>query len=186
MVLLAFSKKINTHADCLRPEKTVTANVLLNIPSVTIDKFNIPTLSKDSKLSLHTKVSGYTRNFRDKPAQTEDFERTRKILNQCKKVILFLEKQEYRINFPLFFNLSMIDQALVAMIRAHSSEVQYCVLPNRTRRAIQGEESGWGKVWLVQSPIPASNTEDSNKNIGSLTIVRATQKVKSRRTVKKS
>ena len=176
MVLLAFSKKVNRRKDCKRPESTVTGNVILTISSITIDKFNIPTIPPSLKIPLAKTVSSYQRKSNDVISNIEEFERTYRMRNCCRACILILGKEHYTINFPSFFNLSMIDQALFHMIKAHSGDLTYSVYPSWGKRGIQGNETDWGRVWLPTGLVQPNNTEKSGRFIGQITIVRRSQK----------
>lgn len=144
-VHLIFKKEINTRKHSRSPKKTVTGNVILFISERTIDKFNIPVYT--GEVPLQIKKESFMRTGINKtPHRCKESEMSnRGVLKMARKVkLLYGVKYDayhgavdyYQINFPYFFNLSMIRDSLFYMLKTNSEGTKFMCLPSQKKRDI--------------------------------------------------
>lgn len=191
-VHLIFTKEINKKKDAMSPQKTVKGNVILFISERTIDKFNIPVFNGD--VPLQVKKQSFTRNTPNKiPHKHKESEVSKKIVSKTARKIKILygynpksydnSTDHYLINFPYFFNISMIRDSLFLMFTANKEGTRFMSLPSQKKRDIFIGNKDMVNVALGSGKlIQGLNIDDAS--FGACTIV-GNPKRKSKR-VKKS
>jgi hypothetical protein len=144
-VHLIFTKEINRKKDAMSPQKTVKGNVILFISERTIDKFNIPVFKGDIPLLI--KKKSFIRNTPNKiPHNHKESEVSKKTVNKTAKKVKILygynpksydnSTDHYLINFPYFFNISMIRDSLFLMFTKNKEGTRFMCLPSQKKRDI--------------------------------------------------
>ena len=144
-VHLTFTKEINTRAHSLSPKKTVKGNVILFISERTIDKFNIPVFKGEVPMSITRKET--TRTLQDKKSvNVSSYQFIKQGLNKNIRQVKILygynpksydnSTDHYLINFPYFFNISMIRDSLFLMFNKNKEGTRFMVLPSQKKRDI--------------------------------------------------
>ena len=144
-VHLVFTKKINQRTHSLRPKKLVKGNVILFVPERTIDKFNIPVFKGEVPMSITRKET--TRTLQDKKSvNVSSYQFIKQGLNKNIRQVKILygynpksydnSTDHYLINFPYFFNISMIRDSLFLMFNKNKEGTRFMVLPSQKKRDI--------------------------------------------------
>ena len=144
-VHLVFTKKINQRTHSLRPKKLVKGNVILFVPERTIDKFNIPVFKGEVPMIIDK--SETTRTLQDKKTvNVSGYQVIQKGLNKNIRQVKILygynpksydnSTDHYLINFPYFFNISMIRDSLFLMFNKNKEGTRFMVLPSQKKRDI--------------------------------------------------
>jgi hypothetical protein len=190
-VHLIFTKEINRKKDAMSPKKTVKGNVILFVSERTIDKFNIPIYTGD--IPMHRNIPDCTRTLQDggvvnisgyqaKKRNQEQSARKIKILYGHSFKTYDGSIDHYLINFPWFFNLSMIRDSLFVMFKANAEGTRFMALPSRRKRDIyignkDGVSVALGSGKLIQG-MNVSGTRYSPCTIIGKSTLRKPKKVK--------
>jgi hypothetical protein len=144
-VHLIFAKEINKKKDAMSPQKTVKGNVILFISERTIDKFNIPVFKGEVPMVIDR--SQTTRTLENKKTvNVSSYQVIKQGLNKNIRQIKILygynpksysgSVDYYLINFPYFFNLSMIRDSLFLMFNKNKEGTRFMCLPSQKKRDI--------------------------------------------------
>lgn len=158
-VLIAYEKEVNTRSHAKLPNKVVRGNVILLVPNKTINFFNIPTYS-DTEL-ITQEVKGYSRTIGKSKVMVSGHSRLKRGQEQGRTVRLNPKQKPKRVSFvikfPYFFNLTMIRESLMLLLRKNLSQCQFQVLPSQKKRDIY--EGNPGVVWMPPKPVETRNID---------------------------
>jgi hypothetical protein len=184
-VHLVFTKEINKKKDAMSPQKTVKGNVILFISERTIDKFNIPVFKGEVPMSTTRKETirkkgdnSHKLSATSQPKKIMDKEvRRTRILYGYNPKSYDNSTDHYLINFPYFFNISMIRDSLFLMFNKNKEGTRFMVLPSQKKRDIFIGNKDMVNVELGKGGlIQGINTNESR--FSSCTIVGKSQKKK--------
>jgi hypothetical protein len=128
----------------MSPQKTVKGNVILFISERTIDKFNIPVFNGEVPSLIQRKESvrrgvnkrEHTLKSNSFPKQVLRTVRQVKILYGYNPKSYDNSTDHYLINFPYFFNISMIRDSLFLMFTTNKESTRFMCLPSQRKRDI--------------------------------------------------
>lgn len=170
-ILLAYKKTINRYSHARGAEKMVIGNVILYISERTINFFNIPKYT--GIVPLTGVRQSFERKYADKTTTTvksHSYART-----GCRifvrKVKIIYKIDYYRINFPWFFDISMIRDSLFLLLKKNKEQRRFQVLPSQDKRDIFIGNKDMVKVWIPSDGklVAAQNTKDAH--LSDVTIV---------------
>jgi hypothetical protein len=164
IALLSYVKDFNRKQGSKNPRTTVLGNVAIIFDEEIVDKFNIPTVTEDFIPVTRVKARTYT-NDAGKLVTSPDCERPCLQLRTTLLATVHYQGKTYPFDFPWFFNFSMVNQGLYALLQySNKLDELYFTYRNRTRKHwVTGEPSDWGIVELGKLPLVSNNTEKTSQ-----------------------
>lgn len=158
-VLIAYEKEINKRSHARKPSKVITGNVIIFVYKDFADYFNVPVYTGD--VFIINTVSEYQRERENKLHFVDSYQRPKRHQRKrVRKVEVITNDRSFALNFPHFFNNSMVRDSLYLIMRKNIETAKFKVGKCQKIRSIF-----IGNKDMVQVFLPKGNEMITPRNL---------------------